>query len=431
MRTRFQFPVGDLPFFKKKLIQYSGNFSHAVCFDNNSFASSHPARQWLGALGCYREAELTDQVFLQLRRFCEATPDWLFGFFSYDLKQQTEPVVFSKPDSRPEGIGFPLAVFFQPLHLIVIENGEVIIESFEDAGKIFLEIQNTQVPEPVAQPFTLFSRTTEQQYLDHSRIIRQRMANGDLYEMNYCLEFFANQCIHPYSVFNALNEISPSPFASFVKWNHRYLICSSPERFLKKEGRRIIAQPMKGTLKRTGAGPNHLLLEQQQLLHNPKERAENVMIVDLLRNDLAKSARAGSVKVEELFGIYSYASVHQMVSTISATLREEIHWTQAFSNAFPMGSMTGAPKVMAMQVIDEMEPVKRGLFSGSAGFVDPTGDFDFNVVIRSILYNAATDYVSVMAGSAITYDSVPEQEYEECLLKLQPMLKALNAALLC
>ncbi|MEO5675183.1 MAG: anthranilate synthase component I family protein, partial [Chitinophagales bacterium] len=218
---------------------------------------------------------------------------------------------------------------------------------------------------------------------------------------------------------------SPAPLACFLKHGEKFLLSASPERFLKKESRKIISQPMKGTISRS----NHAESDEhaKELLGtDEKEKAENVMIVDLVRNDLARSAVAGSVSVEELFGIYSFPRVHQMISTVSATLRNDVHFTEAIRNAFPMGSMTGAPKVMAMQLIDKYEKVKRGLFSGSAGYITPGGDFDFNVVIRSLLYNRESRYLSFQTGSAITHDCNPEKEYEECLLKAQAIMSTLG-----
>jgi para-aminobenzoate synthetase component 1 len=160
-------------------------------------------------------------------------------------------------------------------------------------------------------------------------------------------------------------------------------------------------------------------------LQSEKEKAENLMIVDLVRNDLARSSKTGSVKVEELFGIYSFSQVHQMISTVSSQIKETTSAVEAIKNAFPMGSMTGAPKVMAMELIEKYENTKRGLYSGAIGYFAPNSDFDFNVVIRSIQYNESKQYLNFEVGSAITYDSDANLEYEECLLKAQAMMKAL------
>jgi para-aminobenzoate synthetase component 1 len=247
--------------------------------------------------------------------------------------------------------------------------------------------------------------------------------------MNYCCEFYTEHSrIEPLAVFNKLNAKAKAPFSSFFKLNDKYLLCSSPERFLKKIDGKIISQPIKGTI-RKGATDEENERLREQLLSSEKERAENVMIVDLVRNDLAKHAQPGTIKVEELFGIYEFPTVHQMISTVVAELQENVHQVDVIRDAFPMGSMTGAPKVEVMKNIEAYEDQKRGLYSGSVGYFTADGDFDLNVVIRSIFYNAAKEYVSIQVGSAITYDADPAAEYDELLLKAKGMLDALNASI--
>jgi para-aminobenzoate synthetase component 1 len=222
-----------------------------------------------------------------------------------------------------------------------------------------------------------------------------------------------------------LNTISRPPFATYFKNNHQYLLCASPERYLRKEGNKVISQPIKGTAKRH---PDKVLDEQSktELAQNPKERSENVMIVDLVRNDLSHTATKGSVIVEELCEIYSFDQVHQMISTIVSTVEDATSPIEILKTTFPMGSMTGAPKISAMKIIEDLEETKRGLYSGAVGYFTPKSDFDFNVVIRSILYNAQNEYLSFSVGSAITSQAVPEQEYEECLLKAKAMFEVLS-----
>lgn len=198
------------------------------------------------------------------------------------------------------------------------------------------------------------------------------------------------------------------------------------ERFLKKEGNKLISQPIKGTIRR-GSEPTEDQALAEQLQNDPKERAENVMIVDLVRNDLARSSTPGSVQVEELFGIYPFPIVHQMTSTVSSRLRTECSGLDALKAAFPMGSMTGAPKIMSMQLIDRYELTRRGIYSGAIGYFTPEGNFDFNVVIRTLVYDASRQYASLQVGSAITYDSIPEKEYEECFVKIKGWIEALES----
>ena len=235
--------------------------------------------------------------------------------------------------------------------------------------------------------------------------------------MNFCQEFFVeNAALNPATLFHDLNALAQTPFAAFYKLNDTYIMCASPERFLKKSGQKLTSQPIKGTSKRGNTGGEDLDLKNE-LQNDPKNRSENVMIVDLVRNDLGKISETGTVKVNELFGIYSFPSVHQMISTIESTLKHDLPFTEALRQTFPMGSMTGAPKIRAMQLIEQYERTRRGVYSGAIGYITPTGDFDFNVVIRSILYNSMRQYASFQVGGAIIADSDAEKEYTECQIK--------------
>ncbi|MDB5009508.1 MAG: pabB, partial [Mucilaginibacter sp.] len=239
-------------------------------------------------------------------------------------------------------------------------------------------------------------------------------------------EFFANDAsIDPVSAFVQLNQISPNPFASFFKWKDNYILCASPERFLAKRGNKLISQPIKGTAKR-GKNEAEDKAIKHELRNNTKELQENVMIVDLVRNDLTRSAKQGTVKTEDLFNIHSFKQLHQMISTVVCELRDDVSPVQAIKNTFPMGSMTGAPKISAMELMEQYEQSRRGVYSGAIGYFSPDNDFDFNVVIRSLLYNAAEKYISFHTGSAITYHADPEKEYEECLLKAKAIMEVLG-----
>ena len=348
----------------------------------------------------------------------------VFGFLTYDLKNQLEKL----SSKHPDGINFPSMFFFTPIHLILIDtNGQLIVMS-EKGNELLKEIEAIPIPSKKADPIKMKPRVSKESYIKRVEKIIQHIVAGDVYELNYCVEFYSEGIeIDPLETYLKLQEISPTPFASFIKWENRYLLSASPERFIKKSLNKLYSQPIKGTVRRSD-DPQHDLELIEQLKNSEKEKAENLMIVDLVRNDLAKSSITGSVAVEELFGIYSFKQVHQMISTVSSTIIDGIHPVEAIENAFPMGSMTGAPKVKAMELIEELENTKRGLYSGSVGYFAPNEDFDFNVVIRSIQYNATNKYVNFEVGSAITYDSIPEQEYEECMLKAQAMLNALNAS---
>ena len=254
----------------------------------------------------------------------------------------------------------------------------------------------------------------------------EHIHRGDIYEANFCMEFYAeNASVSPIEVYMKLNKISKPPFAAFLKNNDHYLLCASPERYLRKEGNKIISQPIKGTAKRF----SDTVLDENsknELAINPKERSENVMIVDLVRNDLSHTATKGNVEVEELCKIYSFEQVHQMISTVVSNVESTTSPIEILQTTFPMGSMTGAPKISAMKIIEELEETKRALYSGAVGYFTPTNDFDFNVVIRSILYNAQNKYLSFSVGSAITSLSETELEYKECLLKAKAMFEVLQ-----
>jgi para-aminobenzoate synthetase component 1 len=194
---------------------------------------------------------------------------------------------------------------------------------------------------------------------------------------------------------------------------------------LAKRDNKLISQPIKGTAKRQEDTKQDDQVKHE-LQTNQKERQENVMIVDLVRNDLTHSAKPGTVKTEELFGIYSFNQVHQMISTVVCEVQDGISDVQVIKSTFPMGSMTGAPKISAMQLMEQYESSKRSVYSGAIGYFSPDGDFDLNVIIRTLLYNAGNKYLSLHVGSAITYDADPEKEYEECLVKASAMFEVLG-----
>ncbi|TXB65205.1 aminodeoxychorismate synthase component I [Vicingus serpentipes] len=354
--------------------------------------------------------------------------DWQFGFISYDYKNKVEPKLSSKNTCN---VSFPEKHFFTPELLFLISENE--LELFYDDGlysklhvsKIIDEIIKVDVKTAVKQNIKITPRISKTSYIEKINKLKRHIQQGDIYEVNFCQEFYAEHVsINPIDIYFKLNEKSPTPFSCYVKHNGNYLLSASPERFIKKEGNKIFSQPIKGTIKR---GENKAEDEQlkQELLKDKKERSENIMIVDLVRNDLAKIANKNTVHVDELCGIYTFPQVHQMISTVKAEIKDNTDFNEILKATFPMGSMTGAPKVRAMELIEEYETAKRGLYSGAVGYIDSLGNFDFNVVIRSILYNQKTDYLSFFVGGAITILSDPEKEYEECLLKAKAMFAVL------
>lgn len=414
--------------FKKKACIWAQQFETFCILDNNQISNALALQEIEFALAVGEADAITgtgkddwDLFRAFIDKHSGDSP--LFGYLSYDLKNQIENL----GSNHADGIGFAPLFFFKPIHLILIDqHGQMMVMS-EDGDKICAEIEAIFIEEKNASPIQMKAKVSKENYIEKVEKIREHIVEGDVYELNYCVEFFAeNTPIDPLQTYFSLQKISPTPFACFFKWNNRYIISASPERFIRKSLNKLYSQPIKGTVRRA-ADP----IQDQKLIaelrNSEKEKAENLMIVDLVRNDLARSSEIGSVAVEELYGIYSFKQVHQMISTVSSTILDGIHPVDAIENAYPMGSMTGAPKVKAMQLIEQYEQTKRGLYSGSIGYFAPNEDFDFNVVIRSIQYNATSNYVNFEVGSAITYDSIAEHEYEECLLKAQAMLKALNA----
>lgn len=348
---------------------------------------------------------------------------WYFGHLSYDLKD----IFYPSLTQEETAIHFPLFYFFEPEILIELKGAELMIDA-SNPQKIREEIMAEKAePNDSVRPVHLQERISKQEYTSIIQKLQQHILRGDCYEVNFCQQFFCeNAQIDPISIYQKLTELSPTPFSVLYKLHDKYLISASPERFLKKVGNKLLSQPMKGTAPRDRNNKAEDERLKQQLYHDSKERAENVMVVDLVRNDLSKICKEGTVMVDELFGVYSFPQVHQMVSTVSGEINDNTSLSEILSATFPMGSMTGAPKQRVLELIDQYEPVGRGLFSGSAGYIDPAGNFDFNVVIRSILYNSAKNFLAYYVGSGITFYSNAEKEWEECLLKASAIKKVLT-----
>lgn len=276
------------------------------------------------------------------------------------------------------------------------------------------------------QKWSWDAQITEEDYIETVNQIREHIRHGHFYEMNFCVSFERNQSLNPYLLFYLLNEVSPSPFSALYKFDDQIVLCASPERFLIKVGDELISQPIKGTLKRN---MNTDAVDVSRLKNSVKDRAENIMIVDLVRNDLSKICEVGSVEVPELCGIHSFSHVHQMISTIKGKLKTHVGFEQILEALFPMGSMTGAPKLEVMKYIDALESFERTFYSGSLGYYW-NGDFDLNVVIRSIQYDLEQEKITYCVGGAITYDSVAEQEFQECITKAAAIAETLSFELI-
>jgi len=430
-RTRKIYPIELTPLLKEQLLQWAQQFEEVAWLDSNDYEENHGSFKALLAVDAFTAIKTSAHgAFDALEEYQSLANDWLFGYLSYELKNDLEALSSSNFD----GLHFPDLYFFQPKKVFVFTETQVelhYLAMVDDEMEIdWNTIKNSSVDNDGMGDgdIKIRLRTSKDSYFEKINEMLRHIERGDIYEANFCQEFYSEDCvIDPLRTFQYLNKISSPPFATFLKLDSHYALSASPERYLKKLGNTVISQPIKGTAKRLSSP-----IEDKKMMENlaadPKERSENIMITDLVRNDLSKFAEKGSVKVEELCKIYTFEQVHQMISTIRCEAAEGTTPVEMIRKTFPMGSMTGAPKVSAMIIIEELEDAKRGLYSGAVGYFTPTGDFDFNVVIRSILYNAKLNYVSYSVGGAITAKSIPDNEYEECLLKAKAMREALNSA---
>jgi para-aminobenzoate synthetase component 1 len=428
LRATKVFSIEHPEIFKQKLLIWANQFREVVFLDSNNYHHKYSNYDAVLAVDAFTSIK-TDyfNAFEDLHQYQTHTKDWLFGYLSYDLKNDTEALTSKKFD----GLEFPDLFFFQPKKLFFLKGNQVEMEYLnlcdDEMDDDFYEIlKEGRWKVEDGREIKIQQRISKEAYLQKVTRMLEYIHHGYIYEANFCMEFYAiDVLINPIEIYQKLNAISQPPFAVYFKNNHQFLLSASPERYLKKEGTKVISQPIKGTARRN----SDPILDKQskvELENNPKERAENIMIVDLVRNDLSRTAAKGSVEVEELCGIYTFKQVHQMISTIVSQVENTTSPIEIIKMTFPMGSMTGAPKISAMKIIEELEETKRGLYSGAIGYFSPDGDFDFNVVIRSILYNSKNQYLSFSVGSAITSEATPESEYEECLLKAKAMFEVLK-----
>lgn len=420
--------ISDPEKFSKQLLAWVQTYETFLCLDSNYYPQKYSSFNKVVAFGVHSELQTNyENAFATLDRYQKDTEDYIFGYFGYDLKNDTE-----KLDSNNfDGLGFPDLYFFQPEKIIFVNTDYAefhydtscaaeIETDLQQIHKCILSTDNNPNSVKIQQ------RISEKNYFSKIDKVQKHIQRGDSYEVNFCMEYFAEKAtINPLSVYTQLNAISKPPFACLLRHKSHFLLSASPERFVRKEGRKIISQPIKGTI---GRGKNTAedleLIERLKI--DPKERAENIMIVDLVRNDLSKTATIDSVQVEDLCEVYTFKQVHQLISTVTSKAKTTISPVQIIKSLFPMGSMTGAPKIATMKIIENLEETKRGLYSGSVGYFSPEGNFDFNVVIRSILYNMKKEYVSFSVGGAITAKSNPKSEYQECQLKAAAMKNTLK-----
>jgi len=438
LRTKQTHHISNTEVFKQQLLLWSQQFDSVVWLDSNNYSDNQLQYDAILAVDEFTSIQTDyEHAFDKLKEYQGITKDWVFGYLTYDLKNDVEALSSANFD----GLGFPELYFFQPQKLFLLKGNTLEVQYLRlvddeidfDLNAIHHceECQSEPVEDKQrgneSNPIKIHLRIHKDEYFEKVNTLLNHIHRGDIYEANFCQEFYADHTeLNALETYNKLNTISKPPFATFLKLNDKYLLSASPERYIKKEGNTIISQPIKGTAKRSVDLEEDKLLKKQ-LENDPKERSENVMIVDLVRNDLSKTAIKGSVEVKELCKVYTFDQVHQMISTIESKVDNNLSPVDIIRTTFPMGSMTGAPKISAMKIIEELEETKRGLYSGAVGYFSPEGDFDFNVVIRSILYNASKQYVSYSVGGAITAKSDPLKEYEECLIKAKAMREVLES----
>ena len=394
-----------------------------ICFlnsNNNSGIFTFGSEACIYDSSIFALAKL--QVFLD-----ENKGNYIFGCLNYNLKNEIEQIQCKNDDL----LGFPLVNFWVPEYVIKIENGSrnyLKGNKTSESEELLNDFFKQEKKETFLSDSIHFSaRTNKENYLKNVVKIKSLLQQGEIYELNYCQEYFAEniKINNPFELYFKLNSITKAPFSAFLNTENHQVFCGSPERFLQKKGNKLISQPIKGTAAR-GNSEKEDLANKETLQNKQKERSENIMIVDLVRNDFSKIAQKNSVTVEELCAIYSFETVHQMISTVSCEVKENTCFTDIIRATFPMGSMTGAPKLNAMKYIDELEDFSRGIYAGSIGYIEPNGDFDFNVIIRSLVFNKEDKYLSCAVGGAITILSEPEEEYAECQTKIGKIINAFN-----
>ena len=413
------------------MLNWANQFNIFCMLDSNEYDLNYTSFECILAVGSISTYQFNGaNDFENLQKFYDNNPTWLFGHLGYNAASNA---YHSKNEVKNS---FNKGFFFEPITIIKLNaQGISVIKSNVDDKEVLNQISNASSTHTFlpSSKIIITPHFTKQAYVQKIIELQKHIKRGNCYEMNFCQPFFAKQTIiNPIEKYLKLVALSPTPFAALYKNNDNYCLCASPERFLKKIANTLLSQPIKGTSKRN---TNPIIDNQNKnhLVNSQKEKSENVMVVDMVRNDLSSICTKGSVHVKELFGIYSFAQVHQMISTVVGSIANNTSFANAIQACYPMASMTGAPKPSVMQLIEQYEPIQRGLFSGSIGYIKPNNDtpntqpdFDFNVVIRSIFYNTNSKELHFFAGSGITFLSNAEEEYEECMAKAEAIIKVLS-----
>lgn len=420
------------------LLEKARNESFACIFLSAGRSDDHGQISLMAGFGISEQFEELSDV-----PSCPEIP--VIGYLGYDYKNQIEP---SLKSDLTQLVEFDALKFISPERWVALEKngcvwGDETLLNLRGDQNVSLEVSedpltSNRIESSIANDRAVrhspqwHPQTPKETYLDNVERIKQHIVEGDFYEMNYCIAFTADEEIDPYDAFMLLSRKAPAPFSVFLKDGDRYLLCASPERFFGKRGDLIFSQPIKGTRPRVFDSMSLELDEAQDLAvareleKSEKDRAENIMIVDLVRNDLSKVCEVGSVQVPECCAVYSFSHVHQLISTVEGRLKPEVGLKELMHATFPMGSMTGAPKISVMQHTNQLEGFARGIYSGTVGYVWKQ-NMDFNVVIRALQYDSQAKTLAYAVGGAITYDSVAEQEYQECLDKASAVLSIFEA----
>lgn len=428
MRVKNRLAITDLQLFKKQLLQWASQFEQLVWLDSNNYPDSdntYEAILAVDASNSFQAGSLED-----LKAYRKNCKDWLFGYMAFDAASDLNLQVKSRQENKT--LEFSKMHFFQPKKIFFVHKDFVEISYLSAiASEIEVDWEFILSASPVEQPqldlnLVLHPRLSKQEYLEKIYEVQEYIAAGEIEEINFCQEFYAQVKLeNPLAVYAYLNEISSTPFATYLRIGDQYALCASPERYLKNQAGKIITQPIKGTAKRKQDAKEDEEIKYA-LEHDEKELTENRIVTEMVYKEMQTIAEEGSLELTELCKLYSFKQVHQLISTVVCNLHADLDVVDAIAATYPMGSMTGIPKSNSLKLIGALENFDRGLYSGSIGYFSPEGDFDFNVVIRSILYNSTNQYLSFAAGGAITNLSDPEKEYEETRVKTKAMEQVLG-----
>ncbi len=420
VKKQFNLKIEQIDKIKNQLLNFSELFEICNLYDSNNLKAplGYGRFEVLAAFGCIHKIK---GDFDEITSYIHNCRQWIFGYIGYESSKK----FYTKEAMSDKEVYFYLPKITASLmhgeSTLVFENNGISDVEFEQYIKDF-EIAPNLLDIKKQTKFSFNHITSKADYLKNVENIKNNIIEGDYYELNYCQEFLHHGALkNPMTTYKAISQKSPTPFAAFIKNESYDILCTSLERFIFRNGEVLVTQPIKGTNKRIQGEEN--LRQLSALGTNEKEIAENVMIVDLVRNDMAKICETGTIKVEELCATYPFALVNQMISTVSGRMKKNINFSDILRALFPMGSMTGAPKLEVMKNILQFEDTERGIYSGCLGYIQPNGNFDFNVIIRTLIGDKKRKIVSFHTGGAITYDSNAESEYEECLLKARGLFE--------